>query len=67
MCPKSNFISLLKLLKLIFHSSFGLKVRKKEGVFSSPSGAKDYSKNDHHLPVILHIYWEIFCYLKWNN
>lgn len=32
---------LLKLLKLIFHSSFGLKVRKKEGIFSSPNGAKD--------------------------
>lgn len=60
--PKSKFILFHKLL--IFYSSFGLEVRKKEGIFSSPYGAKDYSKNDRFLPVILHIYLEIFGYLK---
>lgn len=45
--PKSKFILFHKLL--IFYSFFGLEVRKKEGIFSSPYGAKDYSKNDHFL------------------
>lgn len=63
--PKSKFILFLKLL--IFYSSFGLERRKKEGIFSSPYGAKDYGKNDHFLPVILHIRLEILGYLKWEH
>lgn len=62
--PKSKFVLFRKFL--IFYSSFGFEVRKKEGIFSSPYGAKDYSKNDHFLPVMLHVCLEIFDCLKWE-